>query len=425
MTSRRDWLKKSTLALAGFPLLQTADRSHWQTRQAQLAQHLDAADGEEFWNLVKSQFQFAEGLHYFNNGSLGPCPRHVVDATNQFRALLDGHPSKYMWGGWQEQKEAVRQHAANLFGADKEEIALIHNTTEGMNVIAASMQLKAGDEVILCDHEHTSALIPWQYHQEEANGVKLVRPTLPILPETPEEVVEVFRQAITPRTRVISLVHLTNTNGMILPVKAISEMAHEHGILVAVDGAQALGGIEVDLNDLGCDFYANSTHKWLYSPKGMGILYARQEKQELLRALIVSRGYKDKSIRRLENYNTRNLPELLGLGAALDYHDLLGPQRKAERLYQLKHHLLAQVNDRDHLISQTPANDRLSCGIQTVEVKGKPVREVNKALREDYGIDVRPMNSHTLNGVRISLSVFNTLADVDRLVGALDTIAKA
>ncbi|HAA12973.1 MAG TPA: aminotransferase [Cytophagales bacterium] len=425
MASRRDWLKKSTLALAGFPLLSAADRNTWQARQVQLAQHLDAADGEEFWNLVKSQFQFAEGLHYFNNGSLGPCPRHVVEATNAFRALLDGYPSKYMWGGWQEQKEAVREHTAALFGADPEEIALIHNTTEGMNVIASSMKLKEGDEVILCDHEHTSAYIPWQYHQEEAHGVKIVRPTLPLIPETPEEVVEVFRKAITPRTRVISLVHLTNTNGMILPVKAITEMAHAQGILVALDGAQALGGIEVDLNDLGCDFYANSTHKWLFSPKGMGILYARQDKQELLRALVVSRGYQDKTIRRLENYNTRNLPELLGLGAALDYHELIGPRRKAERLYQLKHHLLGQVNERDHLISKTPADDRLSGGIQTVEVKGKPVREVGKRLQEEWGINVRSMTSHGLNGVRISLSVFNTLADVDRLVGALDAIAKA
>jgi selenocysteine lyase/cysteine desulfurase len=164
--------------------------------------------------------------------------------------------------------------------------------------LLAATDLESGDEIIVADHEHPSGTIPWQYRQEP-KGVRLVRPTLPILPSGPGEIVEVYRKAISPRTRVISMCHVVNTNGMILPVKEVSAMARQRGILVAVDGAQAPGMIDVDLDDLGCDFYAASAHKWLLSPKGVGIFYARQESQAMLKPLIVARGWEDTTIRRL------------------------------------------------------------------------------------------------------------------------------
>ena len=179
-----------------------------------------ADDSEDYWELVKAQFTFVPGLYYFNNASLGPSPELVADATENFRRTLDGFPSKYMWGGWNTDKEQVREKAAQAVGASAEEIALIHNTTEGMNVIAASMDLEPGDEVILADHEHTSGTIPWKYWQE-TKGIKLVRPTLPMMPASPGELVDVYREAITPRTKVISMCHMVNTNGMILPVREV------------------------------------------------------------------------------------------------------------------------------------------------------------------------------------------------------------
>jgi len=234
-----------------------------------------------------------------------------VNATNEFRSLLDGFPSKYMWGGWAEEKEAVREKVAAMFNVSPENIALIHNTTEGMNLIASSMDFAAGDEVLLSSHEHTSARVPWKYWQE-SKGIKLTDVELPLLPESKEEIVDLFRKAITPKTKAISIVHVTNTNGMRLPVKEISAMAHEHGVLVAVDGAQSMGMFKIDMDDLGCDFFTSSSHKWLFSPKGMGVFYARTQVQGLLKPLVVCRGWEDESIRRLENYNTRNLPERPG-----------------------------------------------------------------------------------------------------------------
>jgi selenocysteine lyase/cysteine desulfurase len=393
------------------------------TKTAVADELASASDDRAFWRLVQKQFRLEPDLLYFNNASLGPSPALVADATESFRRKLDAFPSRYMWGAWNEDKETVRSKASELLGASPEEIALIHNTTEGMNLIAFSLDLKPGDEVIVADHEHHSGTIPWEYWQVP-KGVRLVRPTLPILPSDPEEIVEVYRQAITPQTRVISMCHVVNTNGMILPVKEVSETARARGILVAVDGAQAPGHIDVDLHDLGCDFYAASAHKWLFSPKGVGIFYARQKSQSLLRPLIVAHGWEDESIRRFENYNTRNLPEVLGLGVAFDFQNLMGPARRAARIVELKNFFRDRLKDDPAFAIKTPADDRLSSGITTVELVGRDVREVATKLFERHRIDCRPMTSHGLNGLRISLSVFNTKDQIDILVAALQASAR-
>ena len=417
--TRRSFVAGTAAAFGGAAVLAVADLEAALSGVDELSSASPGGNlGRDYWRLVQRQFRLEPGLIYLNNASLGPSPALVADATEAFRRKLDAFPSRYMWGGWSEEFEAVRSKAAALLGASSEDIALIHNTTEGMNLVAFSLDLDSGDEVIVADHEHTSGTIPWQYWQEP-KGVKIVRPTLPILPNSSEEIVEVYRQALTPRTKVISMCHVINTNGMILPVKEISEMARARGILVAVDGAQAPGMINVDLHDLGCDFYAASSHKWLFSPKGVGVFYSRQESQALLKPLIVCRGWDDPSIRRLENYNTRNLPEVLGLGVAFDFQNLLGPDRREARIYELKRALRDRIGDDSVFAIKTPANDKLSAGITTIEVVGREVKEVATALAERHRIDCRPMTTHGLNGLRISLSVFNSEDQIDLLVKAL------
>lgn len=418
-THRRSFVKQLFAGAAGTVLLS----SYKEIGEESFPTLLDKNDtSETFWESVKSQFKFAPKLRYFNNGSLGSCSKPIQDATNKFRAILDAHPSKYMWGGWRYEKEEVREKVAKLFSVSKEEIALTHNTTEGMNLIARSFDLKKGDEIILIDHEHPSAVIPWTVWQEE-KGIKLVRPVIPILPKTVKEIVKVYENAITPKTKVISMCHVINTNGMILPVKEVSEMAHKKGILVAVDGAQAPGMFDINLKDLGCDFYAASAHKWLFAPKGIAVFYAKEKSQHYLKPLMVANGHKNTSIRRLENYNTRNLPELLGLGSAIDFINNIGIEKISKRSYELKKYLRNKVKNNPKFKLKTPELDDLSCGIQTLEVVGLNVREVRNQLRDIYHIDVRPMSTYNLNGIRISLAIFITKKDIDYLVDALETIA--
>jgi len=416
--NRRSFIQQLTVGVAGATLIPTYIQAASSTTTP-----IDYSDDTEaFWEALKKQFLFEDGLHYFNNASLGPSPISVQEATNGFRATLDGFPSRYMWGGWSDEKEKVRQQIADLFSVSNEEIAINHNTTEGMNLIARSFDLQVGDEVILADHEHFSGTIPWKVWQE-SKGVQLVRPVLPITPKSVAEVVAIYEQAITPNTKIISMCHIVNTNGMILPVKEISEMAHKKGILVAVDGAQSAGMFDIDLHDLGCDFYTASAHKWLFAPKGICVFYAKQESQHYLKPLVVAHGYDDTSIRRLENYNTRNLPEYLGLGAAVDFHNAIGKQKITERSYTLKTYFRSKVENNPAFVLKSPAPDTLSSAIQVIEVKGKDVSDVKKRLTEDYGIDTRPMSTFDLNAVRISFAIYITKKDIDYLVDALETIA--
>ncbi|MFK2820744.1 aminotransferase class V-fold PLP-dependent enzyme [Flavobacteriaceae sp. LMIT009] len=417
---RRSFVKQLFTGVAGTVLLSSYKDLESQYLQLEVLKAGD--DSETFWEGVKEQFKFAPKLRYFNNGSLGSAPKIVREETNTFRDILDSFPSKYMWGGWEDEKEEVREKVANLFSVDAEEIAITHNSTEGMNLIARSFDLKEGDEVILIDHEHTSSVIPWKVWQE-AKGIKLVRPEIPLLPKSVEEIVEIYRNTITPRTKVISMCHVINTNGMILPVKEVSKMAHERGILVAVDGAQAPGMFSIDLHDLGCDFYTASAHKWLFAPKGICLFYAKKDSQKHLKPLVVCKGHKNKTIRRLENYNTRNLPELLGLGTAVDFQNSIGNEKISQRSYELKHYFRNKVKDNPKFKLKTPEHDGLSCAIQTLEVVGKNVQDVKNQLFEKYHIDTRPMSSFGLNGVRISFAIFITKKDIDYLVNALEEIA--
>lgn len=377
---------------------------------------------ESYWEFLKSQFSLLEGMRYFNNGSLGPSPEYVIDRTEKYRRTLDAYPSKYMWGGWNDEKEDVRKLIATLLGADKEEIAIIHNTSEGMNIFSRSFNLREGDEVILADHEHRTGVAPFEYFCQ-GRGVKLIRPVLPVLPESGEELLDVYRRAITPRTKLISMVHMTNTNGMILPVKEVSALAHSKGIMVCVDAAQSVGHIKTDVKELGCDFIAASGHKWLWGPKGTGILYAARDKQHLLSPLMVSQNWSDTSIRMFEDYNTRNLPELLGLGTAIDFNNIIGTGKKEQRIYELKRYFRSMIEGQKKFILKTPAPDDLSAGIQVVEIEGIDVVKAASQLFDKFNIDCRPMTGHQLNALRISLSPFNTMEDVDYLVSSLNSLS--
>lgn len=417
--NRRQFLQTFSTGIAGSILLPNRTKA----TSSNSLNHLPTANSEAFWEFVKAQFLFAPKLRYFNNASLGASPLIVQQATKDFRDTLDAFPSKYMWGAWKPQIEQTRQAVADLFAVSTEEIALIHNTTEGMNLIARSFDLQVGDEVILADHEHTSGRIPWEVWQE-TKGIKIVRPVLPILPKHPEEIVAIYRQAITPKTKVISMCHIVNTNGMILPVKEVAKMAHQKGILVAVDGAQSAGMYQIDLQDLGCDFYTASAHKWLFSPKGVGILYAKQASQALLKPLIVCRGHTDTSIRRLENYNTRNLPEVLGLGAAINFYNQIGKEKIHQRSFALKAYFRAKIAANPAFQLHTPAADDLSGAIQVVEVVGRDVKELKSLLLDEFTIDCRPMTTFGLNALRISLAIYITKADIDYLVAALESLVE-
>jgi selenocysteine lyase/cysteine desulfurase len=376
----------------------------------------------DIWKIISEQFDFEPGLTYLNNGSLGASPRIVHDATNEFRRVLDRFPSKYMWQEWWDDREKVRSSTAAFLSAEPDEIALTHNTCEGLNLVASSLNFQPGDEIIASNHEHHTGVVPLQHYQE-SKGVKLVRPVLPLLPDSRGELMDVFRKAISRRTRAILVSHIVNTNGMIMPIEELAEIANQHNILLIVDGAQSVGMIPVNLHQLGCDFYAASGHKWLFGPKGTGVFYVRKQSLQHLKPLIVSAAYyKEDNARKFENYNTRNVPEVLGFGVSLDYQMMVGEAERYARVLHLKRYLRNKVAENNFLRSVSPASDDLSAGIQAVEIVGADAQSVAKKLDEEFGINCRPMKVHGLNALRISTAIYNLESDIDYLINSLQEI---
>jgi isopenicillin-N epimerase len=217
----------------------------------------------------------------------------------------------------------------------RDELAILRNATEANNVVCNGLDMKSGDEAILTDQEHPGCRGCWE--QKAARfGINIVNLTLPSPPQAPEEIVELFGHAITPRTRILVFSHITSPGGLILPVKQICAMARAKGVLTHVDGAHAVGQLPLDLHDLGCDFYASSPHKWLMAPKGTGLLYVREELLELLWVNTCSGSWHDYTLKayRFENLGTSNLSVMVGLKAALDFVHTIGVERIYARIHQ-------------------------------------------------------------------------------------------
>ena len=307
------------------------------------------SDPERYWAELRRQWLLAPDRINLNCGSVGCSPLPVLQAVIDH--LLSSEAFRdpgYPWFGYEENApiRAARDGLAAFLGCSRDELALTRNATEGNNVVCNGLDLKPGDEVLLTDQEHPGGRCCWD--QKAARfGIKVNSVKLPRPPESAEQIVDLFRKALTPRTRVVAFSHITSVTGLILPVKDICDLARSHGALSHVDGAHAIGQIPLDLHALGCDFYAASPHKWLCAPKGTGVLFVREELLERLWVNTAAAGWRDYKQKafRFSSLGTSNLSVIVGLKAALDFFQAIGPQRIYTRLHALARRVRACVAD--------------------------------------------------------------------------------
>src|ERR1051326_434363 len=243
------------------------------------------------WEKVKQSFLLAEGLVYMNNGSLGPSPAYVVEEAFKAWRILEQNPVEEGFGPLLEKAEAVRARAAAFLGCTTDEIAITQSTTDGMNMVVQGIEWREGDRVLTTNQEHTGGLACWQYYAKRKR-ISIDTVELPLVPHDAEEVLKLFAAKITKQTRAISVSHVTYTTGLQLPIADIAKLAKGRGCLLVVDGAQAPGGVVVDVKKLGCHAYATSAHKWLLAPKGTGLLYLSSDAKEQIAPLPLDAGYR-------------------------------------------------------------------------------------------------------------------------------------
>lgn len=313
------------------------------------ATSLRETDADAYWDRLRSeQFVMPGKRAFLNTGSLGVAARPVLDAVSgyleQAAALDIGELQVERYPRWgYETLDAERSELAAFVGCSKDELAITHNATESMSIIAGGMPLEQGAEVLLTDQEHPSGRGPWQVR--EAKGELKTRVVdLPLPPDSPEQLVDRVISAIGPKTRVISFSGITSPTGLLMPIREICDAARERGIITVVDGAHMSGQVNYRIDDMHCDYYAGSPHKWLFAPAGSGLLYIREEHLDTHYPVIATAGWDDKSMKagRFMRFGTNNRAIIKGMMAGLHFAQAIGP----DAIYARIHELAVDVYDR-------------------------------------------------------------------------------
>jgi selenocysteine lyase/cysteine desulfurase len=284
------------------------------------------AEDEAYWGEIQRAFDADRTLINLNNGGVSPTPTHVLEAMIRDLRFSNEAPVEHMWSVLEPRIESVRRELAKEFGCDSEEMAITRNASESNETMIFGLDLKRGDEVIVTTQNYPRMLTSWdQRARREGIVVKQIKFTVP--PPSDEYMVNQFREAITPRTRVIEITHITNLTGQILPVAKVAAMAREKGIEVFVDGAHAFAHFPFTRDELGCDYYGTSLHKWLLAPIGTGFLYVRRSKQKALWPLMAAPASMDENVRKYEEIGTHPAANHNAIAAALAFHRAIGGER--------------------------------------------------------------------------------------------------
>ncbi|HXE90615.1 MAG TPA: aminotransferase class V-fold PLP-dependent enzyme [Terriglobales bacterium] len=382
-------------------------------------------DQEAYWAALRRQFLIPEDTIYLNNGTVGSSPipvlKAIFDGYQETEKMTQEDPEDYpIWGyaAWNQ----FRDPLAAFVGATRDEIALLRNATEANSYIANGVDLKAGDEVLMSDQEHPGGENPWQLRAKRY-GIVVKKFTLPKPPKNAAEILNLINDAITPRTRVIFVSHITTVTGVVLPVKEICALARSRGILSALDGAHVPGMMRLNIGEIGCDFYSASPHKWLQAPKGSGFLYVRNEVIDRVWNTIATEGWDDVKIRaeRFQRIGSSNVPSLWGLKASIEFAEKIGMERIEKRHRQMADYIHAKMVKRG-AESWTSPDPALRCGIVTVNVPGVERMKLENWLWKQHKVRIRGGDPSKL---RLSTPYYILHKDVDRFVEKLDEYRKA
>jgi selenocysteine lyase/cysteine desulfurase len=422
MPDRRGFLGALTglAATAAVPVPKIYAQPAHQTAAAMPDASLYGKDEEAYWTAVRKQFLIPEDEVYLNNGTVGSSPlpvlKAIVDCYHDAERMAQSDPEDYpIWGyaAWNE----FRDPLAKFIGCHRDELALLRNATEANSYIANGVDLKAGDEVLITDQEHPGWEHPWDLRAKRY-GIVIKKITLPKPVPDAATVLNLFSDAITPRTRVIFFSHITTVTGVVLPAKEICALARSKGVLSAVDGAHVPGMMKLDVHDLGCDMYSASPHKWLQATKGTGFLYVRDEAIDRVWNTIATEGWDDTKLRaeRFQRIGSSNLPTLCGLRAAIEFANQIGMERIEKRHRQMADYILAETVKRG-ATSWTSPNAALRCAIATVNVPPVKRMELENWLWKEKKIRIRGGEPSKL---RISMPYFVLRKDADRFLAAFD-----
>jgi isopenicillin-N epimerase len=382
------------------------------------------ARDEDFWFNVRHAFVVDRNLINLNNGGVSPSPKVVIDTETRLLEMENMTPTYYMWRILDPGVENVRRRLARTFGCDPEEIAITRNASEALEIVQFGLDLKRGDEVITTNQDYPRMISSWQ-QREDRDGIVLKQITFPVPPPSLDDLVHRIEAAITPKTRVIHICHMTNRTGQIFPVKRICQMGRARGIEVIVDGAHSFAQFPFQHSDLDCDYFGTSLHKWLLAPIGTGMLYVRKSKiGQIWPMMGPERSLRD-DIRKFEQIGTHPASQRNAITEALTFHESIGVERKAARFRYLRRRWTERLRGLQGVKMLHSEDPEQSCAIGFVSLDGiDPVKLVGYLFNKHRIWTTVVVTPGEYQGLRVTPNVYTTLEEIDTFADVMEMVIK-
>lgn len=424
MYRRRNFLKTGSLAALSAPFLSFDTKKEWSLKN--LRHDFDNPD--DYWKMIRKQFPLKEGQTYFNNGTMGPTSGYALDQMihhmmhyNKEAATIDykNGSGPALLSGYFPYEE-LRTKLAKIINCDFKEISLIQNATFGMNYVGMGLELKAGDILLNTNQEHGGGFGAWQTLAKR-KGCVYKQAIMPVPANDPQEIFDAIFKEVTPKTKVIAIPHIVSVYGTVMPVKAICAEAKKRGIFTVLDGAQCVGQIKVDVQDIGCDAYYSSLHKWLLAPAGSGLLYINKAVSPNIWSTVASYQWdnqEDHGFRLMQN-GTGNAALLAGYEAAVDFFNGVGEEKWLGRIKELGSYLRAGLKEIPHVTIESSTNEAMAAGITTYRVVGISGPDLQKTMWEKEKLQPRSVGEEN---IRHSVHIYNSKEEIDRALAIVKNL---
>jgi selenocysteine lyase/cysteine desulfurase len=418
--NKRTFLKNATMTGIGATLGMDALAALFDTKLGVSGELL--ASDEQFWKTIRKHYLLKPEYINLENGYYNFIPQPLLEKFIGHVREVNYQGAYYMRNNAVENKKRVTAKLAALMGCSAEEVAITRNTTESLDIVIAGKHWEQGDETIMAEQDYGS-IIEMLKHVGKRYGVVNKMISIPNHPSSDEEIVALYENAITPKTKLILVSHIVNITGQILPIRKICDMAHAKGIEVCVDGAHAVAHFQFKIPDLNCDYYGASLHKWLSTPLGAGLLYVKKEKMPSIEPLIVGWEKEPYKMLRISHTGTHPSHTDLTIEDSIDYYNMIGAERKESRLRFLQQYWTTKVRNVPRIIMNTPAESHRACGIANVGIEGIKPGDLAKRLLDEHRVYTVAIDGANVHGCRITPNLYTTTDELDQFVKALKTLA--
>jgi len=415
---KRAFLKGLGLTALGLPL-SGHTMENWIT---ETLEEKDVVKDEAFWATIRKDYLLNPDFINLENGYYNIMPQPTLEKFIGHVKQINFQGAYYMRTVQYENKKIMAAKLATLTGCNPDELIMTRNTTESLDMIIGGFPWQPGDEAVMAEQDY-GAMLDMFKQVSKRNGVVNKIISIPNIPSSDEEIVNLYANAITSKTKLLMVCHMVNITGQIMPVKKICDMAHSKGVEVLVDGAHAIAHIQYNIPDLDCDYYGASLHKWLSVPLGVGILYVKKDKISKIWPLIAEGPRKEDDISRLNHIGTHPVHTEITVSDAIDYYQKIGPERKEARLRYLQQYWTSKVRNVPNIVVNTPADPARACGIANVGISHIKPSLLAETLLKKYKIYTVAIDSANVHGCRITPNVYTSTADLDALVIALKELS--